>query len=88
MEQIKRRISGRVVTRDTIKIHRILIEENRGGGHKYHCGTTLLCDVAIRSETTGKVFFLPMSVIVDMAIAEGIDIPDQPPTPAAVGSAA
>lgn len=87
MEQIKRRIAGRVVPANTIKIHSILIEEKRAG-YKYHSGTTILFDIAIRSEKTGKVFFLPMSAIVDMAIAEGIDIDDQPPAPAAVGSAA
>lgn len=87
MNEIKRRISGSIAPDGLIKVDRLLSTVTRGN-HAYKCGVTRLNDVVIRSETTGKVFVLPMQVIVDMAIAEGIDIEDTPPSPAAVGSAA
>lgn len=86
MEQIKRRTSWRLVAAGTPLVMCEASIVTRGT-HQYECGLTAVRDVVVISELTGKTLILPMQVIIDMAIAEGIDIDDQPPSPA-VGSAA
>ncbi len=90
MDTISRKPEGQVLTPNTLTVDRsISIRRIKHNEPSFHVGTTAANDIVITSGKTGKQFFLPLEVILHMAIDAGIDNDDPiPPAPTAVGSAA